>query len=76
MHGDLNQEQALIRNLRDAGCPQAVIARFMESYGGGNAPEQIRILSGQRKKLLARLHEEQNRLDCLDYLLFQLKRKG
>lgn len=75
MHGDHNQERALVQNLRDAGCPQAVIERFMESYGVGDMPGQIRILSGQRKRLLARVHEEQNRLDCLDHLLFQLRKK-
>ena len=75
MHGDHNQERALVRNLRDAGCPEAVIERFMESYGVGDTPEQLRILSGQRKKLLARVHKEQDRLECLDYLLFQLRRK-
>lgn len=76
MHGDYTQEGALVRNLRDAGCPPTVIERFMESYSAGNTPEQMRILSGQRKKLLARVHEEQNRLDCLDDLLFRLKRRG
>lgn len=76
MHGDGTQKSALIQNLQDAGCPQAVIEHFMESYGDGDTPEQIRILSRHRKGLLARVHEEQNRLECLDHLLFRLKRKG
>lgn len=74
MYGGQRQEEALIRNLQDAGCPQAVIEQFMESYTSNNTVAQICILSMQRRRLLDSVHKEQGKLDCLDHLLFQLRK--
>ena len=74
MKDDHAQEDMALRNLRDAGCAQAVIEQFMKSCKDKDAVAQIRILSKQRALLLEILHEDQRRLDCLDYLLFQLKK--
>ena len=37
--------------------------------------QQLRLLSGHRKNLLERLHREEKRIDCLDYLLYQMQKK-
>ena len=36
MRGCEMREEALIRNLQDAGCPQAIIGQFMESRRGND----------------------------------------
>ena len=72
---DKQQKEALLQNLQDAGCPQSIIEQFMKSYDADNAVNQSSILARHRSNLLSRVHEEQNKLDCLDYLLFQLKKE-
>ena len=42
---------------------------------GEDIEMQIKILSNYRKKLLDTIHEEQSKLDCLDYLIFTLKKE-
>lgn len=46
----------------------------MQSRKEGNIFCQMHILVKQRNLLLEDLHKDQNKLDCLDYLLFQLKK--
>lgn len=75
MKGDHKQDNALIQNLHDAGCSQQLIEEFMRSRQEKNMFYQIRILVKQRNLLLEALHKDQNKLDCLDYLLFQLKKR-
>ena len=74
MKNDAPKEDALIRNLRDAGCTQAFIAQFLEIHSDTDAVNQKRLLMAQRNLLLENLRRAQNRLDCLNYLLFQLKK--
>lgn len=76
MHSSQMQEEALIRNLQDAGCPQTIIEQFMESYKGSNTVNPICILSKQRRRRLESVHKEQSKLDCLDHLLFQLRKEA
>jgi hypothetical protein len=71
-----NQKEAIRQNLKDAGCTSDVIEYFMQNYEQDIIPEQIKILSGQRGHLLDDVHASQRKLDCLDYLLYQLKRKA
>ena len=73
MKGNPKQDDPLIQNLHDAGCSQQIIEQFMQSRKEGNIFCQIHILVKQRNLLLEDLHKDQNKLDCLDYLLFQLK---
>lgn len=63
--------ELLARNLRDAGCTEAEIRRFPALSPG----EQLRFLTRQRAVLLAALHESQARIDCLDYLMYAMKKK-
>ncbi len=65
---------AVEQNLRDAGCSDEVIAAFLHAWTAGAAKEQLRLLSGQRRRLLDSVHAEQKKLDCLDYLRYQLEK--
>jgi len=75
MKGDPKQDNALIQNLHDAGCSQQIIEQFMQFRKEEDTFCQIRILVKQRNMLLEAIHTDQNKLDCLDYLLFQLKKR-
>ncbi len=69
-------EEDLLRNLNDAGCDARTVEVFLRLRKEGRMREQIRLLSRQRTALLRRLHEEQNRIDSLDWLLYEMKRRS
>ena len=64
-------DESVLENLKDAGCDEGMIERCREMAEDG--PEMIRLLSLHRRVLLDALHADQMKLDCLDYLLFQLR---
>jgi len=66
-------EEALIQNLRDAGCDEKIIADFLKYWESGKDPEGLRLLRKQRSHLLDLVHEEQKKIDCLDYLVYQIQ---
>lgn len=66
-------EESVIQNLRDAGCSQTTISRFMECLKNGAEKEELQILSRHRKTLLDRIHREERKIDCLDYLVYQIE---
>lgn len=63
------------RNLSDAGCDAAVIARFLELEEQHRRKEQYQLLSGHRSGLLEQLHQNQYKIDCLDYMVFAMRRE-
>lgn len=75
MHQGNKQKDVILQNLQDAGCSQTIIEQFIKNYDSDNTVNQISILARHRNSLLSRIHEEQNKLDCLDYLLFHLKKE-
>ena len=66
--------EAVEQNLRDAGCSDDFIVTFMRAWEAGTPAEQLRLLSRRRCSLLDALHAEEKKLDCLDYLRFQLEK--
>lgn len=75
MPQDKKEKEALLQNLQDAGCTQDIIEQFIKNYDADNSVNQISILAEYRNNLLSRVHEEQNKLECLDYILFQLRKE-
>ena len=74
---EASDTQAILReNLKDAGCDQDMICRCEVLAQGENKAELMRALSLHRKALLDAVHENQRRIDCLDYLIYQLKKQG
>ena len=63
------ETDAIIQNLKDAGCSAGTISDFIEDIEGGNMAEGLKLLAVHRRALLDHLHEEQKRIDCLDYLV-------
>ena len=69
------REEAVIQNLEDAGCDKDTIACFMAHYGAGEVKQELKVLSRHRKALLDGLHICQKRIDCLDYLTWQIEKE-
>lgn len=68
-------EETLIQNLRDAGCNEEKIAACVDCVRTGRETECFQLLRKHRSGLLDIVHEEQKKIDCLDYLLYQMKRE-
>ncbi len=69
-------EEAIIQNLKDAGCRSDTIDAFMDNLKTGRKSEGLKALDLHRRRLLEEIHQEQKRLDCLDYLVYQLKKEA
>lgn len=70
----MQTKEAIARNLRDAGCDRRSIEAFLKELQTGQEEAGFKRLAAHRKTLLERLHQEQKRIDCLDYLVYQLKK--
>ena len=67
--------RALLDNLEDAGCDSQFMECFLALEQSGQYREQLKLLSNHRRQLLDRLHREERRIDCLDYLVYQLEKR-
>lgn len=65
-------DEAIIQNLKDAGCDAETIENFMSDLQKGDEKSSLKRLNLHRKKLLDSLHKEQKCIDCLDYLVYQM----
>lgn len=66
-------QQQLLQNLQDAGCTDQMIQQYFRLREAGRTKEQICLLFRHRATLLDRLHQDQKQIDCLDYLIFQIR---
>ena len=73
--GEIPEMTRLLRNLKDAGCDEAMIQKYLQLEKEGKRQEQFRLLSLHRASLLDQVHVSQNRIDCLDYLIYTLKQE-
>lgn len=79
VRGDLMEKQeisieSIKQNLQDAGCDEDLITTFLKCYQDNNTHELIKSLSCHRCNLLKQLHTEQSKIDCLDYLIYTIKK--
>ncbi|EEG30503.1 hypothetical protein CLOSTMETH_01844 [[Clostridium] methylpentosum DSM 5476] len=68
--------QAILQNLKDAGCDPKTVEQFLLLRKAGDRKEQLKLLSIHRKQLLDKVHREEKRIDCLDYLVYQIKKEA
>jgi hypothetical protein len=71
-----NQETAVCQNLEDAGCCDEFVEQFMQVCKAGKTEAQLRLLSKQRVDLLDTIRDYQKKLDCLDYLIYKIKKEN
>lgn len=65
----------VVQNLKDAGCTDEMVEKFMALRDSEGEEQQLKLLSGHRKHLLEKLHRDERRIDCLDYLIYQMEKK-
>ena len=66
-------QETLVQNLKTAGCSAELIARFMSCREAGRTQDSLRVLALHRATLLDEMHANQSKLDCLDYLIRQIR---
>lgn len=74
MINQLSKEK-IIQNLKDAGCSSKQIESFTHCFESGDIKKLIQQLKCQRCGLLDGLHDAQRKIDCLDYLIYTLKKE-
>lgn len=68
-------EKEIIENLKDSGCSQKLIGKFLELYNKRDKTLMIELLVKYRKELLEKLHKSQREIDNLDYLIVSLNKE-
>jgi hypothetical protein len=63
----------ILQNLKDAGCNKDMITTYM-IYS--DEDKKLKLLAQQRELLLNKLHEVQENLSCLDYLVYKINKKA
>ena len=63
-------DEKTLANLRDAGCDEALMAE-LDALPSSCA--RLCRLKAYRRALLDGIHAEQKKLECLDYLIYQLR---
>lgn len=66
---------SISQNLIDAGCSQQTVEHYMALIQERNMPELFKQLSKHRRYLLDQVHIHQKEIDCLDYLVYTLKKQ-
>ncbi len=66
---------AFMENLIDAGCTPEIVQQCMTLAQQQENDALLRILSRHRKSLLDTVHQNEKRIDCLDYLIYKLEKQ-
>ena len=69
-------EDNIIQNLKDTGCDENKIMAIIKNIREDKISDGLKLLSIHRRALLDRLHESQQQIDCLDYLVYQLEKQA
>ena len=64
------------QNLADAGCDAALTEQFLSLIEQGRENEARTLLAGHRKDLLEHCHTAEKKIDCLDYLVYQMEKNS
>ncbi len=62
----------ILQNLKDAGCDSNITDNIIALIKTGDRMPVLNLLTKHRKQLLISLHEDQKKIDCLDFLIFNL----
>lgn len=71
---ELESKEAVIQNLKDAGCSQDTIECCIACLNCGKKEELLTKLENHRKDILNKVHEGEKQIGCLDYLVYQIDR--
>ena len=68
-------DEDIVQLLQEADCPDEFIQEFLAAMDTENVKDQLSLLRAQRSRQLNRLHEEEKKLDQLDYLRYKLEKQ-
>lgn len=72
---EINDLQGSIyQNLIDGGCDMKTAEYYMSFVKEKKYTELLPILSHHRENLLNTVHKGQKQIDCIDYLIYKLKK--
>ena len=71
----MEQENAVKRNLLDAGCSEESAVCVDRLYQAGRISDALHEMKVIRCDLMGELHQSQRRVDCLDYLIRQTEKE-
>lgn len=63
----------ILQNLKDAGCDEEMVQKFMRCVEAKDDNEEMLLLEKYRECLLEHVHQEEQKISCLDYLAYRLK---
>lgn len=66
----------IAENLKDAGCTQDDIDKFITYGKEKRRTEQMRLLEIHRRRLLENVHTYQRCIDRLDYLVYNMEKEN
>lgn len=69
------EREAVVQNLKDAGLSAARIQYFVGCMEQENIGEMLRILEKHRYFLLDNVHEGERQISCLDFLVYEIRKK-
>lgn len=70
-----NKKDILLQNLQDAGCDSNIIFNCVTLVEKSRIADVIQLLKGYRTDLLNKVHKNQDKLDCLDFLIYKLQKE-
>ena len=68
-------EEEMRQNLTAAGCEEQDIAKILCCFRNGDNEQAMRSVQRLRQVLLDEMHEEQLKIECLDYLAYTVSGK-
>ena len=73
---EASDTQGILRqNLVDAGCSPELIRQCTALVQQKETAELMRVLSCHRRMLLDTVHQNEKRIACLDYLIYNLEKQ-
>ena len=70
-----DKKEILHQNLVDAGCSDGMIEKCLTLANAGKYEEVEKVLSNYKKKMLAVIHKNEKYIDCLDFLIYKIKKE-
>lgn len=68
-------DEDIAQLLQEADCSDEFIQQFLVAMEAESVKNQLSLLRTQRSRQLNRLHEEEKKLDRLDYLRYKLEKQ-
>lgn len=72
---EFSSEEKVCQCLEDMGCDSAFMKEFQKNFQRCDLAAQKRMLLAHRAKQMDELHASQKRIDCLDFLIYQLEKE-